>query len=84
MYIIEPDVELRYSPIKSGKSQISNLSVYRTYAVALSKLLCLRQHGTSHFIVVRFFALRAKNEQRKEDKAPPCITTPGHRVSSVI
>jgi len=29
MYIIELDVELRYSPIKSGKSQISNLSVYQ-------------------------------------------------------
>jgi hypothetical protein len=27
MYIIEPVVELRYSPIKNGKSQISNLSV---------------------------------------------------------
>jgi hypothetical protein len=26
MYIIELDVELRHSPIKSGKSQISNLS----------------------------------------------------------
>ena len=30
MYIIEPAVELRYSPIKSAKSQISILSVLGT------------------------------------------------------
>jgi hypothetical protein len=29
-----------------------------------------RQHGTSHFICCSFFALRAKNEQQKEDKVP--------------
>jgi len=33
--------------------------------------------------VVRFFALRAKNEQQKEDKIPLRVTTFGHRVNPV-
>jgi hypothetical protein len=32
--------------------------------------LCLRQHGTSHFICCSFLARRAKKEQQKEDKVP--------------
>jgi hypothetical protein len=35
----------------------------------------MRQHGTPYYMVVRFFALRAKNEQQSAGKAPlPVIT----------
>ena len=68
MYIIEPVVELRYSPIKNGKSQISNLSV----ALQIWENRALTNADAQMFLVA-FNQIVLNHQERQEREAcDPC------------